>query len=193
MKEVGLDTGTGISYTGNTEKYISAVQRFYKNYKKNRAKAEEYFAAKDYESYMITVHALKSNAKMIGATNLAGYFEALENAAREQETETIEELTPLVLKEYAALIEKLKPVGEIGEVKPADEITTEEAKKAVVELLAALDDFDDERAKELAKKLSGYPFRITQAGKLNEAIAFIEDFLYDEAAVLIKEILPAIE
>ncbi len=193
MKEAGLDTGAGISYTGNTEKYVSAVQRFYKNYEKNRAKVEEYFTAKDYESYMITVHALKSNAKMIGAAVLSDSFETLENAAREQETAAIEELTPTVLKDYAALIEKLKPIGEIEDVKAADEITGVEAKKTVAELLAALDDFDDEKAKKLTGVLSGYPFRLTQAAKLKEAAAFIEDFMYDEAADIIRQIAPAIE
>ena len=43
MKEAGLDTQAGISYTGNTEKYVSAVQRFYKNYEKNRTKVEPVF------------------------------------------------------------------------------------------------------------------------------------------------------
>ncbi len=193
MKEAGLDTQTGISYTGNTEKYVSAVQRFYKNHEKNRVKVEEYFAAKDYENFMITVHALKSNAKMIGATNLSGSFEALENAAREQDTAVIEELTPQALQDYAGLIEKLKPVGEMGEVKAADEIPADIARTTVDSLLAALDDFDDEEAKKLAKVLSGYPFRLTQAEKLKEATAFIEDFMYDEAADIIRQIATAIE
>ena len=57
----------------------------------------------------------------------------------------------------------------------------------------ALDDFDDELSLELAKKLLGYPFRITQRDKLNEAIALIEDFMYDEAADIIRDIEPTIE
>ncbi len=193
MKEAGLDTQAGISYTGNTEKYVSAVQRFYKNHEKNRAKVEEYFAAKDYENFMITVHALKSNAKMIGATNLSAQFESLENAAREQDTAVIEELTPQALNDYDELIEKLKPVGEMGDVKAADEIPADIARTTVERLLAALDDFDDEEAKKLAKVLSGYPFRLTQAEKLKDAVAFIEDFMYDEAAEIIRQIAMTIE
>ena len=46
---------------------------------------------------------------------------------------------------------------------------------------------------KLAAKLSGYPFRITQKTKLKEATDYISDFMYDEAAALIREILPAIE
>jgi len=82
--EAGLDVKSGIGYTGGEDKYMSAIRRFYSNYEKNRDKVIEYFAAKDYESYMITVHALKSNAKMIGATDLNSAFEMLEKSARER-------------------------------------------------------------------------------------------------------------
>ena len=61
------------------------------------------------------------------------------------------------------------------------------------QLLEALDDFDDDLSAELVKKLSGYPFRLTQKDRLAEAAAFIGDFLYDEAAEIIKEISGEIE
>ena len=193
MKEAGLDTETGIGYTGGEEKYVAAVQRFYRNYEKNREKVEEAFNSKDYESLMITVHALKSNAKMIGADTLSGCFESLEAAAGSKDTDVIMSLTPVVMRDYKILIEKLSPVSKLGEVHAADEISAQEAVETVGQLLDALDDFDDDLAKQLATKLSGYPFRMTQADKLKEAIAFIDDFMYEEAAQLIREIGPAIE
>ena len=193
LSETGLDTETGISYTGGQDKYISALQRFYKNYEKNRAKVCEYLLAKDYENYMITVHALKSNAKMIGARDLSTLFETLETAARNNEIGFIEPQNAVALKEYDELIQKLAPIGSMGDVRAADEISAEVARETVDKLLEALDDFDDEEAKKLAKVLSGYPFRLTQAEKLKEAAAFIEDFMYDEAAGIIRQIAPAIE
>ena len=193
LSETGLDTETGISYTGGEDKYISALQRFYKNYEKNRAKVCEYLLAKDYENYMITVHALKSNAKMIGARDLSTLFETLETAARNNEIGLIEPQNAVALKEYDELIQKLAPIGAMGDVRAADEISAEAARETVDKLLEALDDFDDEEAKKLAKVLSGYPFRLTQAEKLKEAAAFIEDFMYDEAAGIIRQIAPAIE
>ena len=193
LSETGLDTETGISYTGGQDKYISALQRFCKNYEKNRAKVCEYLLAKDYENYMITVHALKSNAKMIGARDLSTLFETLETAARNNEIGFIEPQNAVALKEYDELIQKLAPIGAMGDVRAADEISAEAARETVDKLLEALDDFDDEEAKKLAKVLSGYPFRLTQAEKLKEAAAFIEDFMYDEAAGIIRQIAPAIE
>ena len=193
LKEMGLDTKTGLSYTGGADKYMSAVYRFFKNYEKNKILVDEYYAVKDYENYMITVHALKSNAKMIGATSLSGSFETLEAAARSNDAGLIEELTGPIMSDYAKLIEKLAPIGELGEVRAADEISADEAKDTAQKLLDALDDFDDDEAKKLAKKLTGYPFRVTQAERLKEAIGYIEDFMYDESAQIIKEIIPAIE
>ena len=193
INETGLDTEAGLSFTGGQDKYISALSRFYKNYEKNRARVCEYLEAKDYENYMITVHALKSNAKMIGARDLSTLFETLEAAARNNEVGFIDAQNAVALKAYDELIQKLAPVGEMSDVRAADEISAEDARQTVDKLLAALDDFDDEEAKKLAKILSGYPFRMTQADKLKEAISFIEDFMYDEAADIIRQIAPAIE
>ncbi len=193
LKEAGLDTETGLSYTGGLDKYISAANRFYKNYEKNRTKVEEYLSAKDYENYMITVHALKSNSKMIGALELSAGFEALEGAARDNDTAYIEAHNAEVISMYEKLMDGLKPIGLRDSAQAAGEISGNEAKQVSDSLLAALDDFDDEKSKELANKLSGYPFRITQRDRLKEAIAFIDDFMYDEAAEIIREIYTAIE
>ena len=149
LNETGLDTKTGILYTGGQDKYISALQRFYKNYEKNRGKVCEYLETKDYESYMITVHALKSNAKMIGARDLSTLFETLEMAARNNEIGVIEPQNAVALKEYDELIQKLAPIGAMGDVRAADEISAEVARETIDKLLAALDDFDDEEAKRL--------------------------------------------
>lgn len=193
LNETGLDTGTGISYTGGEDRYISALSRFYKNYGKNRAAICEYLAAGDHENYKITVHALKSNAKMIGAHDLSSLFETLEEAAGNGDIGLIESVNGTALKEYEELVQKLSPVAGMGDVRAAGEISADAARQTADKLLAALDDFDDEEAKRLADILSGYPFRITQSVKLKEAVSDIEDFMYDEAADIIRSIIPAIE
>ncbi len=193
IEDIGLDTKTGMEYTGGQDRYISALQRFYKGFDKNSAKIDSFLVKEDYDNYMITVHAIKSNAKMIGAPELSKMFEALENAAREGDYELIKKETPSTVMEYGALVKKLTPIGEIGDFYAADEITGEQAKKTANELLEALDDFDDDRSKELINKLGGYPFRTTQKEILKTAKGYVEDFMYDEASDAIKEIIPSIE
>lgn len=193
IEDIGLDVKQGCEFTGGAEKYFSALLRFYNNYEKNRGKIHEFLAAGDYENYTITVHALKSNSKMIGAMELGKSFEELENAGREKDIPAIQGSTGKVLDDYAALIEKLTPISQMGEVKAADEISGEVAKETADKLLTALDDFEADEAMELVKKLSGYPFRLTQKEKLEQAKNYISDFMYDEAADLVREIIPAIE
>lgn len=193
LAPLGIDIDTGLDYTRAEDKYISALQRYYKAYDKNSSQAEDFYSAKDWDNYTIIVHSLKSNSKMIGALSLSTEFEKLEMASRNGETSIIESNHSSTMSMYKKVIEGLKPIGEMSAVKPADEIDADEARKVANELLEALDDFDDELSAELARKLSGYPFRITQRDKLSEATKLIYDFMYDDAAEIIKEIIPGIE
>ena len=189
----GLDTAAGKEYTGGGERYISAVRRIYESYDKNRMKLEKYYVTEDYENYRITVHALKSNTRAIGADKLSVAFEELEMAAAEGNIAYIRERHGKVLLSYAGLVDSLAFVKEMWDVRPADELGAKQAKEVTEELLAALDDYDDDRSAELARRLSGYPFRMTQKGRLDEAMGLIADFMYDEAAAIIREISKAIE
>ena len=193
LNDKGISTSEGIGYTGSEEKYISAMQRYFNNFESNVEAVKGFLNASDVEGYCIKVHSLKSNSRMIGAGALADAFEELEMAARSNSIEVIDAKTQPTLEMYDELIKKLSPIDELGDVRAADEISADVAKDTADKLLVALDDFDDELSKELAKKLSGYPFRITQKEKLKEAIAYIEDFMYDEAIDVIREIYSAIE
>ncbi len=190
---LGIDLKAGLDYTGGNEKYISALQRYFKSSANNKTKIKEYLRTDDLDNLAITVHALKSNSKMIGAISLASKFETLEIASKNKDIESIKANIKPALEEYEALLEVLKPLGEVAEYKAPGEISGEEARKVADELLEALDDFDDEKSSELIKKLAGYPFRITQKNKLKEAADYIGEFMYDEAADLVRGIISAIE
>ncbi len=189
----GINTEEGIGYTGSMEKYIRALQRYYKNHKENRASVERLFAAHDTEGFMIKVHALKSNSRMIGADEAADAFEKLESAAKDGDLAYIEENTSAALCRYDEAVEAISPVGEMEEIRISGELSADEAKETAEKLLEALEEFDDDLSAELVVRLKGYPFRPTQKGKVDEAGEYIHAFLYDEALSLIKEVIPAIE
>ena len=193
LTEYGIDTDTGLGYTGSMDKYISALQRFYKSYEKNSEKIETALAGSDIENYMITVHALKSNARMIGASDLSAKFEALEMAARKGDRSEIDSATPDTLNSYEFIIKALEPIGTGEKIQAADELSAGEARKISAELLDALDEYDDELSASLAGKLAGYPFRLTQREMLKKAQALIGDFMYDDAADIIRDISETIE
>lgn len=193
LEDLGIDVNMGLEYTRGADKYICALQRYYKAYNSNRDKVVNYYKNKDWKNYCIIVHSLKSNSKMIGATSLATAFETLELASKNEDIDAIESNHASALDEWNVIIAELKPIGEMEVEPPADEISAEEARDIAGDLLSALEDFDDELSLELVKKLAGYPFRLTQRGKLEEATEMVENFLYDDAAEIITEIIPAIE
>ena len=190
--EAGIDREAGLGFTGSEDRYMSALKRYRDAYEKNRANIEKLYTDKDYENYMIAVHAMKSNSRMIGAAELAKLFEELEMAARNNEIAVIEEKTAAALSEYEKLYNKLDSVLAKKDESPSAEISADEAKDIASKLLDALDDFDDELSKELVIKLAGYSFNAEMKEKLKEAESYINDFMYDEAAELIKEISPTI-
>ena len=193
LEDYGIDTRLGMEYTGSEEKYISAVQRYYKNYQANKEKVEDYLVRDDIDNYTILVHALKSNSLMIGAKELSEDFKMLEMAGNNDDIATIKAKTGDTLEKYGNLIKVIEPIGKADIKPPADEISGDEAKKVADELLLALDDFNDELSSKLISKLSGYPFRLTQKEKLSKAASFIENFDYDPAVEIIKEIYDSIE
>ncbi len=193
LSEAGLDIQTGMGYTGGEEKYISALQRFFRSSESNKEKMVSYLSSDDLESFSITVHALKSNSKMIGAMELSSMFEALELASKNKDGAAVETGLSKTMEEYERILKVLEPLGEMDTFRASDEIGAQEAKETADALLEALDDFDDDLAGELVKKMSGYPFRITQREKLKSAAENISQFMYEEAAELIREIYPCIE
>ncbi len=193
LNDKGIDTVLGTEYTGSRGKYLSALKRYYSNYEDNRNKLDCFYENGDLENLRIQVHALKSNSEMVGATTLSQEFEAMEKAADEGNTSYIANNIKSLLLHYGEFVELLSPIGTADIEKPADEISAETAKDISSELLTYLDDYDDEKSMELAKKLSGYPFRLRQKEELNKAIKLIADFNYDDAADIIRDITKAIE
>ena len=189
----GIDLKTGFDYTGGQDRYVSALQRYYKSSESNMEKIRDFLNREDTDNLEILFHAIKSNSLMIGALSLSDRFALLETYSRDGDLAAVNSNIEETLDEYEKILEVLKPLGEMERLKAEGELTGEEAKETADKLLAALDDFSDDLAAELISKLAGYPFKITQMNKLQKAADLINDFMYDDAAELIKEIIPSIE
>lgn len=193
LEKQGININEAIAYTGSLENYISALQRYFKGYEASRKAVLDFLSAGDIENYMIKIHALKSNSKMIGALDLASAFNELELAAKRGDMDYIKNFNDPAIEKYDSVHDIIRPIGEMREIHAPGEIGAGEAREISEKLLETLDDFDSDVSFQLAVKLKGYPFRMTQRDKLNRAIDLIKDFLYDEAAEIIREISAEIE
>ncbi len=80
----GVDYRKALHYCAYDEElYRSLLERFVEEKSQKTDDLERYFNEDDLKNYAIVVHALKSNAKMIGALDLSEMARELESAAKE--------------------------------------------------------------------------------------------------------------
>lgn len=63
-----LDTKSGLTNCGSPEDYLETLRLFAEAYEENAATIQSFFDTADWKNYTIRVHALKSSARIIGAS-----------------------------------------------------------------------------------------------------------------------------
>ena len=196
LRQKGFNVEEGITYTGNREKYIAALQRFLRRSGKTREMIGGVNSASDeekYEELTSTVHALKSNARTIGADRLAMTAENMEMHGRLHEYQQMLSLKDELFVKFDEVVDALKPYGEMEEIHPATELSAREAEKTAAALIDAVEDYDADKAAELIDKLMRYPFRYTLINVLKNARDDLTEFEYNEALLKIRRVASQIE
>ena len=123
LKEVkGLDANKGLSNCGSVESYLSVIDVFAKTSSYKADEIDKLYRDKDYDTYTIKVHALKSSARIIGADELSELARALEEAGKGRDLEFIGQNTAKLLSDYRELGAKLlgsKDDNDLKEITPA--------------------------------------------------------------------------
>jgi signal transduction histidine kinase/HPt (histidine-containing phosphotransfer) domain-containing protein len=128
----GLDARAGLSHVaGNREGYIRALRQFCDNFASYRGGVAAALEAKDWQDYVIRVHALKGVLAAFGAGDLAAWAARLEQAAKNGQTDTCAEETADFFEKlevfYTALAgtSLLKPENAVEQREAAPEKFTE--------------------------------------------------------------------
>ena len=108
---VNIDTAHGMEFSmDDKEMYQDMVQMFIEQKGENVAAITDFFEKKDWENYKIRVHGLKSNARLVGATQLGDFAEKCEHAAREGDTTFIQANTSELFALYEQTLDALKKI-----------------------------------------------------------------------------------
>ncbi len=139
-----LDTAMGLQNCGSAKDYLSALQIFRESVAENAAAIEGFFEAKDWQNYTTKVHALKSSARIIGATELSERAARLEDAGNRSYIEEIEKDTPTLLELYRSCGETLAPLDapakqEQEDLPEIDSAALHEAYEAISEMATSFD------------------------------------------------------
>ncbi len=131
LTRAGIDIQQGMTYCGDKEGFRDIVLIYHSEGPKRKASLEQFFREKDWKNYVITVHALKSNSRGIGANELAELALNLEMAGKENRIDYIFEHHEELLDKHDKLLrcfqENLFLFPEGYEETGGTELQTEEA------------------------------------------------------------------
>ena len=93
---------TGLAYCAESKMFYIEMLNEFVNGKKDEELAE-FLRKEDWDNYRITVHALKGNAKTIGAMELSEEARMQEMAAKEKHTEEVTGNHQALVEHYKVL------------------------------------------------------------------------------------------
>lgn len=189
----GVDTAEALKkFSGDAGAYISILKVVYSDGYKKINKIRAALAEKDYDTYTIEVHAMKSVCASIGAAELSQAAFAHEKAGKSGDYLMIENGAEKLLAEYGKLLDAIAPYV-IEEEAPAESnaevITAEELKGRLQSLLSLIDDFEGDKAIELISGMLKSQLPDGAAEKLRELRDRTDDYDYDGAKDIISEML----
>ena len=89
LSEAGFDTEQALVFTQEEEFYRIILTDFINEYNERSDKLNSFYADENWNDYSVVVHALKSNARTIGAMELSELAAVMESATKEQNEEVI--------------------------------------------------------------------------------------------------------
>lgn len=158
LREVeGVDADAALSASGDCETLKSVIQNFYMSIDEKAEAIKKCAQDKDIKNYTVFTHALKSSARLIGATELSEKARHLEECGDKRDEDEIEKKTEELLSLYLSYKERLSSV--VKENKASDknkEMTEERVKDALSSLKECAQAFDFESAERILDMIGEY-------------------------------------
>ncbi len=108
LSAAGVDIVTGLRYCAeNDDLFFDMLGDFVSGGDKRAADIEGFYKEKNWREYQIKVHALKSNARTIGLTELSELARKLEEAAKSGEEAFIDEQHPLLMERFRRSVDDI--------------------------------------------------------------------------------------
>lgn len=187
LAKQGFDINTGISYCADSEEfYLEMLQNFHASSASKQAEIAACHKTRNWENYTISVHALKSSSRTIGANELSACAAGLEQAGKNQDIPYIEENHPKLIGLYQTCCTQIRNCIDMSVKEPiinaSAEVPEETWQTALNDLSAALNSFNSFQAESVIKELSGYVRHGQSCSKLFQPLAaYLDDFDFEKA------------
>ncbi len=178
LKEIqGIDIDAGLKNCGSEEGFLSVLTVFHKTAVVKADEIENYYKQGDIDNYTVKVHALKSSARIIGATALSELAKELEDAGKRGDMDHINCYTDRLLAMYRTLDSKLAMLEKSDEVLPEiDSRSLKEAYNTMVEIAGSM---DYGLMENLIKDLRGYKLPEQDAERVTGIEGMLNELNWD--------------
>ena len=202
LERAGINVQQGISYCGDRDGFREIVTIYHSEGARRNKQLEQFFRNEDWKNYVIMVHALKSNSKGIGASELAELALNLEMAGKENRTSYILEHHEELLEKHTKLLSVIAAntfiypdgyhddteedtVEEAEQTPQASDERKEESQKDDVQsmmeqialLREKLDSFESEGLDDILKELGQYRYHEMNLAEMTKEIkSRVDDF-----------------
>ncbi len=174
----GIDVQEGIKNAGSTEFYMEILGDFYLLIDTKSLKIERCIEDELIRDYTVEVHALKTNARIIGASELSKEFLHLEQLGKAGDIGAIRLETPQVLAHYRGFKEILRPFNMKPEKKR--EAPLVEVLMYLQGIREAIEGFDLDRADAAMKKLEECRLPEDVQEKMEQLRVFMADVAMED-------------
>lgn len=182
----GLDMESGIAHCGSRAAYLSALTVFAEYLPKTIGEIQRFFDEEDCHNYTITVHGLKSTAKVAGLMELSERARRLESAGNNKYIEEIRQDTPVMLDLCRKYAEKLAPLAAKEEEKVKEPIAPEELAEAWESLREVAQAFDYDSLSYILKELSSYRLPEEDEKRLQAIRSAAEQLAWEEISKILS-------
>ena len=198
-KHFGIDMNAGLEYQNNDfDFYLDVISNYVRVASERKNNLKSFAQKRDCAHYAILAHAIKGDVRMLGATEFGEMAYRQEMAGKEAKIDFIQEHLEEFLDEFdkvnngfLEILKEWKMDDDVLEVKTqGKEMSREEVKEKLKEVVALIDEFEEEKAVEIMRELLDNNLERKDTDSLKEALTAIEkDYDADKAAELIGGII----
>ncbi len=166
LKVEGIDLDEGIKNCGGYEVLERVIRDFLVSIDSKSDAIENFLREGDIRNYTVYVHALKSSARLIGATELSALAAKLEEEGNAEKIDALKEETPVLLEQYRSYKETLCAANPQREDLP--EISLDDLEDAFAGIRELVDAFDFKTADSIIAQLKEYSIPESMKEKYNK-------------------------